>query len=72
MLAHYQLPRGAKLLKQNGVSMVATRSNQMIGETTKVSFFDRPNVEKGVIQVGQGIPFGIESVNNPAVGIGGE
>lgn len=43
----------------------------MIGETTKVSFFDRPNVEKGVIQVGQGIPFGIESVNNPAVGIGG-
>ena len=29
----------------------------MIGETTKVSFFDRPNVEKGVIQVGQGIPF---------------
>jgi 3-oxoacyl-[acyl-carrier-protein] synthase III len=43
----------------------------MIGETTKVSFFDRPNVEKGVIQVGQGIPFGIERVTNPAVGIGG-
>jgi 3-oxoacyl-[acyl-carrier-protein] synthase III len=43
----------------------------MIGETTKVSFFDRPNVEKGVIQVGQGIPFGFESVTNPAVGIGG-
>ena len=43
----------------------------MIGETTKVSFFDRPNVEKDVIQVGQGIPFGIERVSNPAVGIGG-
>jgi 3-oxoacyl-[acyl-carrier-protein] synthase III len=43
----------------------------MIGETTKVSFFDRPNVEKGVIQVGEGIPFGIERVTNLAVGIGG-
>jgi 3-oxoacyl-[acyl-carrier-protein] synthase III len=43
----------------------------MIGETTKVSFFERPNVEKGVIQVGQGIPFGIERVSNSAVGIGG-
>ena len=43
----------------------------MIGETTKVSFFDRPNVEMGVIQVARGIPFGIERVTNPAVGIGG-
>ena len=43
----------------------------MIGENTKVSFFDRPNVEKGVIQVGKGIPFGIERVTNLAVGIGG-
>src|SRR5512134_1743748 len=43
----------------------------MTGENTKVSFFDRPNVEKGVIHVGQGIPFGIECVSNPAVGIGG-
>jgi len=43
----------------------------MIGEKTKVSFFDRPNVERGVVQVGQGIPFGIERVTNPAVGIGG-
>jgi 3-oxoacyl-[acyl-carrier-protein] synthase III len=43
----------------------------MIGENTKVSFFDRPNVEKGVIQVGQGIPFGMERVSNPSVGIGG-
>ena len=43
----------------------------MIGEKTNVSFFERPNVEKGVISVGEGIPFGIERVSNPAVGIGG-
>jgi len=43
----------------------------MIGETTKVSFFNRPNVEMGVIPVRQGIPFGIERVTNLAVGIGG-
>ncbi|HSB00363.1 MAG TPA: 3-oxoacyl-[acyl-carrier-protein] synthase III C-terminal domain-containing protein [Anaerolineales bacterium] len=43
----------------------------MIGENTVVSFFDRPNVERGVINVGQGIPFGIECVSNPAVGIAG-
>ena len=43
----------------------------MIGEKTNVSFFERPNVEKGVIQVGQGIPFGIERVTNLALGIGG-
>jgi 3-oxoacyl-[acyl-carrier-protein] synthase III len=35
------------------------------------SFFDRPGVEKGVIDVAQGIPFGMESVSNPSVGIGG-
>jgi 3-oxoacyl-[acyl-carrier-protein] synthase III len=43
----------------------------MTDENTKVSFFDRPNIEKGVINVGQGIPFGFECVSNPAVGIGG-
>ena len=43
----------------------------MTGENTVVSFFDRPNVERGVINVGQGIPFGIECVSNPAVGIAG-
>ena len=43
----------------------------MIGETAKVSFFERPNVEKGIVDVGQGIPFGIERVTNPSVGIGG-
>ena len=43
----------------------------MTVENIKVSFFDRPNVEKGMINVGQEIPFGIECVSNPAVGIGG-
>lgn len=35
------------------------------------SFFTRPNVRRGVIQVGRGVPFGIEQVLNPQVGIGG-
>ena len=43
----------------------------MIGENTKVSFFEHPNVETGIIQVGEGIPFGIERVTNLSVGIGG-
>lgn len=43
----------------------------MTAENIKVSFFDRPNIAKGIINVGQGIPFGIECVTNPAIGIGG-
>lgn len=43
----------------------------MTVENTKISFFDRPNVEKGIINVKLGIPFGIERVNNPSIGIGG-
>lgn len=43
----------------------------MTGENIKVSFFERPNVKMGVINIGQGIPFGIECVRNSAVGIGG-
>ncbi len=35
------------------------------------SFYDRPNVTQGVIQVGAGIPFGFEKVSNAQVGIGG-
>jgi 3-oxoacyl-[acyl-carrier-protein] synthase III len=35
------------------------------------SFFDRPGVEKSVIPIGGGIPFGMERVTNPLVGIGG-
>lgn len=40
-------------------------------ENTKVSFFDRPGIEKGMINVANGIPFGIERVTNSSVGIGG-
>jgi 3-oxoacyl-[acyl-carrier-protein] synthase III len=40
-------------------------------EKTSVSFYDHPNVEKEMINVGQGIPFGLECVSNPALGIGG-
>jgi 3-oxoacyl-[acyl-carrier-protein] synthase III len=44
---------------------------KMTLENTKVSFFDGPNVEREIINVGEGIPFGMECVSNPAVGIGG-
>lgn len=43
----------------------------MTVENTTISFFDRPNVEKGIINVKLGIPFGIERVSNPSIGIGG-
>jgi len=43
----------------------------MTMESTKVSFYDRPNIEMGTIEVGRGIPFGIERVTNSSVGIGG-
>jgi 3-oxoacyl-[acyl-carrier-protein] synthase III len=40
-------------------------------ENIIVSFFDRPGIEKGMIDVAGGIPFGIERVTNSSVGIGG-
>jgi 3-oxoacyl-[acyl-carrier-protein] synthase III len=38
---------------------------------TPVSFFDRPGIEKDVISIASGVPFAIERVTNPSVGIGG-
>ena len=35
------------------------------------SFFDRPGVKVVSLPIGQGVPFGIESVSNPELGIGG-
>lgn len=35
------------------------------------SFFKRPQVQQETIPVADGIPFGVERVSNPAVGIGG-
>lgn len=40
-------------------------------KTTSTSFYDRPGVEKSTIPIGNGIPFGMERVSNPKVGIGG-
>ena len=39
--------------------------------TTTTSFYDRPAVEKSIIPIGAGIPFGMERVTNSSVGIGG-
>ena len=36
-----------------------------------IPFFDRPNIQKETINVGGGIPFGVESVTNSALGVGG-
>ncbi|MCB0832445.1 MAG: hypothetical protein KDC45_03190, partial [Bacteroidetes bacterium] len=36
-----------------------------------ISFYDRPNVEKQVIPIGEGVPLGLEGVYNPEVRIGG-
>lgn len=38
---------------------------------TSTSFFDQPDVEKGLICVADGIPFGLTHVTNAQVGIGG-
>ena len=37
----------------------------------KTSFFEDPYVEKGIIQVAKGIPFGLRRVTNPDLHIGG-
>lgn len=38
---------------------------------TNLSFFERPDVEKGVVPIGQGVPFGLARVTNSQVHIGG-
>jgi 3-oxoacyl-[acyl-carrier-protein] synthase III len=45
--------------------------NETLENEAVSSFYDRPNVKKETIPVGQGIPFGIERVSNPALNIGG-
>lgn len=39
--------------------------------TESHSFFEKPNVKKEMIKIGDGIPFGFERVTNSALGIGG-
>ena len=46
-----------------------TTSN--VSVTVSGSFYDRPGIEKGIISVSGGIPFGIEGVSNSSIGIGG-
>ena len=36
-----------------------------------ISFYDRPGVVVDQIQIGEGVPIGIERVSNPRVGVGG-
>ncbi|MBL8051103.1 MAG: hypothetical protein JNM46_07765 [Anaerolineales bacterium] len=36
-----------------------------------VSFYDRPNVEKSIIPIGEGVPIGLEGVYSAELGIGG-
>ena len=40
-------------------------------EPNPTSFFDEKDVEKEIINVGEGVPFGLTSVSNSMVGIGG-
>ena len=40
-------------------------------ENINSSFYERPGVEKEIIPIGDGIPFGMERVSNSSVGIGG-
>src|SRR5262245_23411629 len=37
----------------------------------KLSFYDRPNVEKNIIPIGEGVPIGLEGAYSTELGIGG-
>ena len=47
------------------------QTNSQGNKVVVIPFYDRPNVKKFEIPVGPGIPFGIEQISNPGVGIGG-
>jgi len=42
-----------------------------LSDTAPVSFYERPQVHVENIPIGPGVPFGIEQVSNPELGIGG-
>ncbi|MBV6452243.1 MAG: hypothetical protein MHPDNHAH_02999 [Anaerolineales bacterium] len=46
-------------------------STEETTSTAFTAFFDRVGIQKGVIHVGEGVPFGYETVSNPVLGIGG-
>lgn len=43
----------------------------MSENSSKLSFYDRPNVENAIIPVGEGVPIGLEGVYSKELGIGG-
>jgi len=43
----------------------------MSENSRNVSFYDRPNVEKDIIPIGEGVPIGLEGVYSKELGIGG-
>ena len=42
-----------------------------MADLKSVSFYDRPNVEKSIIPIGDGVPLGLEGVYNTELAIGG-
>ena len=73
MILQYPHQRRAKLSKGMGVWDKVKGAYEMTLENVRqdVSFFDRPGIEKGMINIANGIPFAIERVTNSSVGIGG-
>lgn len=51
--------------------MSENTNTENAGETQALPFYERPNVQKTILPIGDGIPFGIETVTNPKLGIGG-
>jgi 3-oxoacyl-[acyl-carrier-protein] synthase III len=45
--------------------------NESTEPTKTPSFFERPGVDVSTIEVGPGVPLGVERVSNPGVGLGG-
>ena len=50
---------------------MTTLNDTITSSSAPTSFYDRPGIQKGSIDVAGGIPFGIERVTNSSVGIGG-
>src|SRR4026209_1857492 len=73
MIFEMSSKRRAKLSKRMGVWDTVKGAYEMTLENVRqaVSFFDRPGIEKGMINIANGIPFAMERVTNSSVGIGG-
>jgi 3-oxoacyl-[acyl-carrier-protein] synthase III len=51
--------------------MSENNANETVGNSPILPFYERPNVKKEIIAIGNGVPLGIEAVVNPKLGIGG-